>query len=83
MPLFIDIHHRVEGLTEKMVREAHQRDVEVQAKYGVRYLKYWYDLKTERVFCLIEGPTREAVEAVHREAHGVLADEIIEVTEGV
>ena len=54
----------------------------MQAKYNVRYLKYWYDIATERVFCLIEAPNKEAAEAVHREAHGMVADEIIEVTEG-
>lgn len=82
MPLYLDIHYKVPGLTAEAVEEAHQKDVAVQAKYGVRYLKYWFDLQTERVFCLIEGPNREAVEAVHREAHGLLADEIIEVSEG-
>lgn len=82
MPLFLDIHYKVPGLTAEAAAEAHLKDVEVQAKYGVRYLKYWYDLKTERVFCLIEGPNREAVESVHREAHGNVADEIIEVSEG-
>ena len=82
MPLYIDIHYKVAGITPELVEEAHRRDSEVQHKYGVRYLKYWYDLQTERVFCLVEGPSKEAVEAVHREAHGNVADEVIEVTEG-
>lgn len=81
MPLYLDIHHRVAGATPESLEAAHKRDLEVQGKYGVRYLKYWYDLATERVFCLVEGPSKEAVEAVHREAHGNVADEIIEVTE--
>ncbi|MBK8022970.1 MAG: DUF4242 domain-containing protein [Chloroflexi bacterium] len=75
MPLFLDIHHKVAGMTAEALEEAHRRDVEVQAKYGVRYLKYWYDLATERVFCLVEAPNREAAEAVHREAHGHLAED--------
>jgi hypothetical protein len=54
----------------------------VQGKYGVRYLKYWYDPVTGKVFCLSEGPSREAVMAVHREAHGIVADEYHEVNEG-
>lgn len=83
MPLYMDIHQKVAGLTPEAVEEAHRRDLEVQAKYGVRYLKYWYDLETERVFCLMEAPSKEAAEAVHREAHGSVADEIIEVTEGI
>jgi hypothetical protein len=82
MPLYLDIHYKVAGVTPELLEEAHKRDLAVQGKYGVRYLKYWYDLATERVFCLVEGPSREAVEAVHREAHGNVADEIVEVTEG-
>jgi hypothetical protein len=82
MPLFLDIHYKVEGMTAQAMEEAHRRDLEVQEKYGVKYLKYWYDLSTGRSFCLVEAPSREAAEAVHREAHGILADEIIEVTEG-
>jgi hypothetical protein len=82
MPLFMDIHHHVEGLTGDAVAHAHQADLNVQNKYGVKYLKYWYDEATGKVFCLVEAPTKEAAIAVHREAHGLLADEIIEVHEG-
>ena len=82
MPLFLDIHYKVEGMTTEGIEQAHQKDLEVQEKYGVRYLKYWYDLNTGRAFCLIEAPNKAAAEAVHREAHGLMADEIIEVAEG-
>ena len=82
MPLYMDVHHHVEGLTADAVEGAHQRDLEVQAKYGVKYLKYWFDEATGRVFCLVEAPSKEAAEAVHREAHGLVADEITEVQEG-
>ncbi len=82
MPLFMDIHHHVDGLTGDAVAGAHQRDLEVQGKYGVNYLKYWYDEASGKVFCLVEAPTKEAAIAVHREAHGLVADEIIEVKEG-
>ena len=81
MPLYLDIHNKVVGMTQEGIEEAHKKDLEVQAKYGVKYLRVWYDLTTERAFCLIEAPNKEAAEAVHREAHGLLADEIIEVTE--
>ena len=83
MPLFMDVHHHVEGLTAEAVAGAHQRDLETQEKYGVNYLKYWYDEGTGKVFCLVEAPSKEAAEAVHREAHGLVADEITEVHEGV
>ncbi len=82
MPLFMDVHHHVEGLTAEAVAGAHQRDLETQEKYGVNYLKYWYDEGTGKVFCLVEAPNKEAAEAVHREAHGLVADEITEVNEG-
>ena len=82
MALYMDIHHHVEGLTADAVAGAHERDLEVQGKYGVRYLKYWFDEGTGKVFCLVEAPSKEAAEAVHREAHGLVADEITEVMEG-
>lgn len=83
MPLFLDIHHKVEGLTADAVAQAHKKDVETQKKYGVNYLKYWYNDKDGRVFCLVEAPDKESAERVHKEAHGLVADEIIEVKEGV
>jgi Protein of unknown function (DUF4242) len=61
---------------------AHQRDVDTQDKYGVKYLKYWFDPATCTNFCLIDAPSKEAATQVHREAHGLLADEIFAVTEG-
>tara|TARA_Y100000310_G_scaffold221330_1_gene222862 strand:- start:179 stop:430 length:252 start_codon:yes stop_codon:yes gene_type:complete len=82
MALYMDVHHKVEGLTAEAVAGAHQRDLEVQEKHGVQYQRYWYDEGTVAVFCLVEAPSKEAAEAVHREAHGLVADEIIEVKEG-
>jgi Protein of unknown function (DUF4242) len=82
MPLFMDIHHHVEGLTGEAVAGAHEKDLQVQEQYGVKYLKYWYDEGTGKVFCLVEAPSKEAAATVHREAHGLVADEIIEVKEG-
>ena len=82
MPLYMDIHHHVEGLTADAVGHAHEADLKTQTKYGVKYLRYWFDEGTGKVFCLIEAPNKEAAIAVHREAHGLLADELIEVKEG-
>lgn len=82
MPLFMDVHKSVDGLTAEAVAEAHRMDLETQGKHGVKYLKYWYNEKDGTVFCLSEAPSKEAAEAVHREAHGLVADEIIEVQEG-
>ncbi len=82
MPLFMDIHKGVEGLTAEAVAGAHQKDLEVQEKHGVKYLKYWFNEDDGSIFCLCEAPNKEAAEAVHVEAHGMAADEIIEVKEG-
>ncbi len=82
MPLYMDIHQHVEGLTKDAVEGAHARDLEVQKKYGVDYQQYWFDEATGKVFCLVEAPSKEAAIAVHREAHGLAADEVIEVREG-
>jgi hypothetical protein len=78
----MDVHHKVEGLTGDAVAGAHQRDLEVQSKHGVNYLKYWFDEGSGKVFCLVEAPSAEAAAAVHREAHGLLADEITPIQEG-
>lgn len=83
MPLFIDVHNHVEGLTADAAHQAHAADLKTQAKYNVNYLKYWFDEKNGKVFCLIDAPDREAAIAVHREAHGLVADELIEVKEGL
>jgi hypothetical protein len=82
MPLFMDTHQRIDGLTPEAVAGAHQKDLEIQQKHGVKYLKYWFNKDTGRVYCLVEAPSKEAAAAVHREAHGLMADEITEVTEG-
>ena len=82
MPLFLDIHHKIDGLTADAVADAHKKDLEVQKKYGVNYLKYWFNENEGRVFCLVEAPDKESAIKVHKEAHGLLADEIFEVNEG-
>jgi hypothetical protein len=82
MPLFLDTHKKIPGLTAEAVAQAHAADVAVQAKHGVTFFRYWYDEATGKVFCLAEAPSAAATEAVHREAHGLLADEITEVKEG-
>ena len=83
MPLYMDIHHKVEGLTADAVMQAHEADVQTQEKYGVTYLKYWFDEGSGKVFCLVQAPNKEAAATVHREAHGLEADEIIQVQEGL
>jgi hypothetical protein len=73
--------HKVEGASAKDVAGAHEKDLATQQKHGVRYLKYWHDAKAGKIFCLCEAPNAEAAAAVHREAHGLVADEIFLVEE--
>jgi hypothetical protein len=60
MPLFMDIHNHVPGLRAEAVAGAHLKDLETQAKYGVKFLNYWFDEGTGKVFCLMEAPSKEA-----------------------
>jgi hypothetical protein len=82
MPLYLDEHEFVPGLTGAAVADAHARDLEVGPKHGVTYLRYWYDEATGKVFCLVDAPSVEAAEDTHREAHGLMADRLVEVKEG-
>ena len=79
MPLYMDIHNLPEGTTPEDVAKAHAKDMEIQRKYGVEYHKYWVNEDGSKVFCLAHAPNAEAAECVHREAHGMMAEKIIEV----
>lgn len=79
MPLYMDIHELPEGTTAEDVAKAHAKDMETQRKYGVEYHKYWVNESGRKVFCLAHAPSAEAAECVHREAHGLMAEKIIEV----
>jgi hypothetical protein len=79
--LFMDVHELGRGkVTAKDVAEAHRKDLATQGKYGVDYKAYWVDEKEGRVYCLVEGPSATAVNTVHKEAHGLVASKIMEVT---
>ena len=81
MALFLD-RHKAPGATAADIAAAHELDLAVQEKYKVRYVTYWFDADEGTVFCLAEGPDRQSLETVHREAHGLVADNIIEVGSG-
>jgi hypothetical protein len=84
MPMFMDVHENLpEGAGFEDVVGAHKADLETQKAHGVSYRKYWVDEAGRKVFCLVEAPSAEAAEAVHREAHGLVADRIYEVREGI
>ena len=78
MPLYMD-RHEAKGVTPEALTEAHEKDLACQGRHGVNYKHYWHDQTRGCVFCLVEASSKEAAVAVHREAHGLLANEIIEV----
>ena len=75
----MDIHKIPGGISAEEVAKCHARDVEVQSKYGVSYHKYWVNEKEGKIFCLCHAPNAEAAAQVHREAHGQMAEKIIQV----
>jgi class 3 adenylate cyclase len=75
----MDIHNLEDGTTPEDVAKAHAKDMEIQEKYGVKYRKYWVNETGKKVFCLAHAPSAEAAEQVHREAHGMMPEKIIEV----
>jgi class 3 adenylate cyclase len=82
MPMYMD-RHDAPGITPEELADLHTRDVEVQERHRVRYHTYWFDPSNGSVFCLAEGPTKKAVEAVHQDAHGQLASTIVELDPNV
>jgi hypothetical protein len=68
--------HTVTGASAADVAAAHRKDLETQGQHAVKYLRYWLDEKQGKIFCLAEAPSAEAAMRVHREAHGLVADEI-------
>ena len=82
MPLYMDVHSLDGAVTFEDVGKAHQADLQTQGGYDVSYLRYWVDGKHGKIFCLVEAPTADAAATVHREAHGLVAEEIYEVQEG-
>ncbi len=81
MSLFMDVHNLEGGVSAADVAEAHQADLETQSKYGVNYLRYWVDESAGKIFCLVEADSAEDANTVHREAHGLVADNIYPVSE--
>ena len=83
MSLYMDVHNTLpEGTTVADLAGAHEADLQIQHRFDVRYMHYWVDEGGGKVFCLVEAPTADAAHAVHREAHGLVADEIYPVVQG-
>jgi len=82
MPLYMDVHRLDGPVTVEDVAKAHAADLQTQDPYDVSYLRYWVDEGKGTIFCLVEAPTSDAAATVHREAHGLVADDIYQVQEG-
>jgi hypothetical protein len=82
MALFMDVHNLGAGVTADDVAKAHAADLEHQGAHDVQYLRYWVDETAGKIFCLVDAPSAEAANTVHREAHGLVADEIHPVVQG-
>jgi class 3 adenylate cyclase len=80
--MYLD-RHDMPGLSPEALAEAHTQDLEVQERHCVRFHTYWFDPSNGSVFCLAEGPSKEALETVHREAHGQVASMIMEIDKSV
>src|SRR5262249_48155998 len=79
MPIFMDRHYD-EGATAADVADSHEKDLKIQDRYGVRFLTYWFDERRGTTFCLVDAPDKASVQCVHREAHGHVASEVVEVS---
>lgn len=82
MALYMDVHTLDGPVAVADVAKAHAADLQTQEKYGVKYLRYWVSEADSKIFCLVDAPDPETAHTVHREAHGLVADEIHLVSEG-
>ena len=81
--LFIDVHHLGPGkITYADAAGAHAKDLAVEGKYGVKFIKYWVDTARGTVYCLSSASDTGSIIKTHGEAHGLLPDHIYLVTEG-
>jgi AraC-like DNA-binding protein len=82
MPIYMDIHN-VPGVKALDVAEAHRQDLLHQDEFACKCMTYWLDEERETIFCLIEGPDKESVTAMHSKTHGLVPNKIIEVSNGL
>lgn len=81
--LYLDVHHMGAGNVKfDAVAGAHAKDLATQKKYNAHFLKYWVDESRGDVYCLVSAPDSESLRKTHAEAHGLLPDQIYQVTDG-
>ncbi len=79
MPIFMDIHDDLGDVTEQDIQNAHEQDLAVQDRFGVRFLTYWFNNPDGQAFCLVEAPDAGTLVAAHKAAHGLAPHKVIEV----
>jgi class 3 adenylate cyclase len=79
MPIFMDVHKDLGDVTEQDIKVAHQRDLDIQDEYGVQFLTYWFNSPDGTAFCLVDAPTKEAAITVHKQSHGLVPHNMVEV----
>ena len=82
MPIFMD-RHFIEGASRRSIADAHEKDLRLQSKFGVKFLTYWFDEERSTAFCLVDAPDKESIQIAHNEAHGDVPHEIITVDPSV
>ena len=81
---YIDVHHFAPGsVSFEDVAAAHAKDLATEDKYGVQFIQYWVDEKKGDVYCLSSAADTNDIIETHREAHGLLPQEIYQVSDGV
>jgi len=80
LPLYLDRHY-TEGVTEEEIIEAHELDLNLEAKYNAKFLTFWYDEGRQTTFCLVSAPTPETISEIHSESHGQIPNDIAEVNQ--
>lgn len=82
MPIFMD-RHFIEGASRHAIADAHQKDLKLQSKHGVKFITYWFDEERSTAFCLVDAPDKKSIQNAHNEAHGDVPHEIITVDPSV
>ena len=82
VPFYMD-RHEFSGLTAADAANMHLKDMVLQDRFGVQLITYWFDYDRQSAFCLAKAPNGEALTALHRESHGAIPNQVIEVDERV
>lgn len=75
MPKFLDVHSMKGFEDEKILKKLQASPAD---EFGVTHFNIMYNKGEDKFFCLIDAPSKEAVEKSHQKA-GVKCDWITEV----